>query len=67
MKVGDLVRIQPWCKNKGALAIVVSVPPWSGEVDIRYLNPADNVQRSGGRGVKTANLILVSETNHTQN
>lgn len=59
MKVGDLVKIQTWCKNKGALAIVVGVPPWSGEVDIRYLNPAQ--AEGDGRGAKTANLILISE------
>tara|TARA_A200000159_G_scaffold143055_1_gene147025 strand:+ start:10575 stop:10784 length:210 start_codon:yes stop_codon:yes gene_type:complete len=60
MKVGDLVRIKPWCKNKGALAIVIGVPPWNGEVDIRYLDPADAVHSGRGRA-KTANLTLVSE------
>lgn len=59
MKVGDLVRIKPWCKNKGALAVVVGVPPWSGEVDIRYLDPTQ--AEGNGRGAKTANLTLVSE------
>lgn len=59
MKIGDLVQIQKWCKNKGALAVVVAVAPWANEVSIRYLDPAQAVD-GGGRAM-TANLILLSE------
>ena len=59
MKVGDLVKIEKWCKNKGALAVVVHVPPWKGEVYIKYL---DGTQSTNGNGMaRTSNLILVSE------
>ena len=59
MQVGDLVKIERWCKNKGALAIVVRVPPWKGEVYIRYL---DGTQSTNADGMaRTKNLILVSE------
>ena len=60
MKVGDLVKIQRWCKNKGALAIVVGVPPWRGDVYIRYLDSGQSANENGM--VRTTNLILVSES-----
>lgn len=60
MKVGDLVKIQRWCKNKGALAIVVGVPPWRGDVYIRYLDSRQSTNENGM--VRTTNLILVSES-----
>ena len=60
MKVGDLVKIQRWCKNKGALAIVVGVPPWRGDVYIRYLDSRKSAHENGM--VRTTNLILVSES-----
>ena len=63
MQVGDLVKIQTWCKNKGELAVVTRVPPWKGEVYIEYLNPS--AKRKGDGSVqnmaRTGNLILVSE------
>lgn len=38
MKVGDLVRIKNWCKNKGKLAIVAELSPFSrGEVKIQII------------------------------
>ena len=58
MKVGDLVRIAPYCQNKGELAIVTDVPPWKGEVTIRYLDPFRSTM--GERKAITSNLILVS-------
>lgn len=60
MKVGDLVQIQKWCKNKGALAIVVGVPPWRGDVYIRYLDGRQSTNENGM--VRKTNLILVSES-----
>ena len=59
MKVGDLVKIQRWCKNKDALAIIVGVPPWRGDVYIRYLDGTQPTSEDGM--VRTTNLILVSE------
>ncbi len=58
MRVGDLVRIAPHCKNKGTLAIVTYVPSYKGEVRIRYLEPTQSADGSGL--VYTNNLILVS-------
>ena len=60
MKVGDLVKIQRWCKNKGPLAIVVGIPPWRGDVYIRYLDSRQSANENGM--VRTTNLILVSES-----
>ena len=31
MKVGDLVRIREWCKDKGKFAIVSELAPWGGQ------------------------------------
>ena len=58
MKVGDLVRIAPHCRFHGELAIVTDVPPWKGEVRIRYLEPRQSAEGSGL--AHTSNLILVS-------
>ena len=58
MKVGDLVRIAPHCRFHGELAIVTDVPPWKGEVRIRYLEPRQSAEGSGL--AYTSNLILVS-------
>jgi len=58
MKVGDLVRIAPHCKNKGTLAIVTYVPSYKGEVRIRYLEPTQSAE--GYDLVYTSNLISVS-------
>jgi hypothetical protein len=59
MKIGDLVRIAPYCKYHGELAIVTDVPPWKGEVKIRYLDPSKST--IGERSAIVSNLILVSE------
>ena len=58
MRVGDLVRIAPHCRFHGQLAIVTDVPPWKGEVKIRYLDPFRSTM--GERKALTSNLILVS-------
>ncbi len=41
MKVGDLVEIEKWCKNKGRRGIVIEVPEYLGCVKIRYLDTGD--------------------------
>ena len=41
MKVGDLVEIEKWCKNKGRRAIVIEVPEYLGCVKIRYLDTGE--------------------------
>ena len=41
MKVGDLVRIAPWCKGKGRMAIVIIVPQYLQTVRIAYLDTAE--------------------------
>ena len=58
MKIGDLVRLAPYCKNGGTLAIVTYVPPYRGEVKIRYLEPTQAT--STERDALISNLILVS-------
>ena len=60
MKIGDLVRIAPHCRFHGELAIVTDVPPWKGEVYIRYLGPTKAA--SDDRRAIISNLILVSGT-----
>jgi len=65
VKVGDLVRIAPHCKNGGALAIVVGVPEWKGEVKITFLNPTEKSSptvKGLQRWARTNNLILVNES-----
>lgn len=46
MKVGDLVRIAPWCKNKGRMAIVIIVYQYLQTVRIAYL---DTTEQSNAR------------------
>ena len=59
MKVGDLVKLEKWCKNKGRMAIVYRTEDWeSGGVWIKYL---DGLNEGDGYAVKQ-NLILVSES-----
>ena len=65
MNVGDLVRIKPHCANSGALAIVVGVPEWKGEVRITFLNPAERSSPTS-KGLQwwaqISNLTLVSKS-----
>ena len=59
MKVGDLVRIAPHCKNRGSLAIVTYAnPTWKSEVKVRYLNKDEAT--AGEHFALTSNLILLS-------
>jgi|TARA_R110000824_G_scaffold112791_1_gene262150 hypothetical protein len=41
MKVGDLVEIEKWCKNKGRRAIVIEAIEYMGCVKIRYLDTGE--------------------------
>jgi len=66
MKVGDLVKIAPHCKNKGQLAIVVRVETWERNgVWIKYF---DNIpgfhpeSRKGGSFAIRKNLEMVNES-----
>ena len=41
MKVGDLVEIEKWCKNKGRRGIVTEVPEYLNVVKIVYLDTGE--------------------------
>ena len=41
MKVGDLVEIEKWCKNRGRIGIVLEAKEYLGCVKIRYLDTGD--------------------------
>ena len=41
MKVGDLVQLESWCKNKGRTGIVIGVPAYLACVKIRYLDTGE--------------------------
>ena len=41
MKVGDLVEIEKWCKNKGRIGIVIESIEYMGCVKVRYLDTGD--------------------------
>jgi len=59
VRVGDLVKIQKWCKNKHRMAIVVRTEPWATNgcwikyVDMRPSETADGF-------AVNQNLILIS-------
>ncbi len=41
MKVGDLVELQKWCKNKGRRGVVIEAVEFMGCVKIRYLDTGE--------------------------
>ncbi len=41
MKVGDLVELEKWCKNKGRRGIVIEAKEYLGCVKIRYLDTGE--------------------------
>ena len=41
MKVGDLVEMEKWCKNKGRRGIVIEAHEFMGCVKIRYLDTGE--------------------------
>ena len=56
MKVGDLVEIEKWCKNKFRKAIVTEVPEYLACVKIVYLDTGE------GTTAMKDNLILLSSS-----
>jgi hypothetical protein len=64
MKVGDLVRVAPHCKNKGRVAIVMRTETWEPNgVWIKYLDgkPAGAYIPENGYAMKD-NLEVISES-----
>tara|TARA_R110000787_G_scaffold241624_1_gene347758 strand:+ start:633 stop:848 length:216 start_codon:yes stop_codon:yes gene_type:complete len=65
MKVGDLVKIAPHCKNKHRMAIVVRTETWErNAVWIKYMDlgvDASAIGRNDNGYARIANLILISE------
>ena len=67
MKVGDLVKIQKWCKNKHRTAIVVRIEEWDrAGVWIKYLDglPDNDGNRPDWKHgyVMRQNLALLSKS-----
>ena len=61
MKVGDLVKLAKWCKNKHRLAIITEVISWDNRmVKIQFIDELNNLAKLPGRALK-ANLILLEE------
>ena len=70
MRVGDLVEIASWCKNKGRKALVVEAPEWDMNcVRIMYLDqhPAATEQLGlfGSRAMRQ-NLVLLSSSEKSE-
>ena len=59
MKVGDLVEIEKWCKNKGRRGIVTEVPQYLNVVKIVYLDTGEI------SNPMIANLILLSSVDNS--
>ena len=56
MKVGDLVEIEKWCKNKYRKAIIMEVPEYLTCVKIVYLDTGEI------SNAMIANLKVLSES-----
>ena len=56
MKVGDLVEIEKWCKNKFRKAIVVEVPEYLTCVKLVYLDTGESTT------AMKSNLKVLSES-----
>ena len=59
MKVGDLVEIEKWCKNKGRRGIVTEVPEYLSCVKLIYLDTAETTT------AMIDNLILLSSVDNS--
>ena len=55
MKIGDLVEIEEWCRNKGRRGIVIEAQEFMGCVKIRYLDTGES------SSALTDNLKVLSE------
>jgi len=64
VKVGDLVRIRPYCTNKGRLAVVIRVADWnSPSVWITYVDGGrGNCSDGKGSAALIRNLELLNES-----
>ena len=56
MKVGDLVQLESWCKNKGRRGIVTEAPEYLSCVKIVYLDTGEI------SNPMIANLKVISES-----
>jgi len=59
VKVGDLVEIQKWCRNKGRRGIVTEVPEYLSCVKMIYLDTAEITS------ALKDNLILLSSVDNS--
>ena len=60
MKVGDLVKLAKWCKNKHRPAIITEVISWDNSmVGIQYIDEQGLAEKPGI--ALKANLILLEE------
>ena len=55
-KVGDLVKIAPWCVDKGLTGVVTKVKPWSASQDVWAVLPGHSREKY----VQKNNLILIA-------
>ena len=55
-KVGDLVKIAPWCVDKGLTGVVTKVEPWSVSQDVYVCFPGHDREKY----VQKNNLILIA-------
>jgi hypothetical protein len=55
-KVGDLVKIAPWCLNKGLMGVVTRVKPWSASQDVWAVFPGQDREKY----IQKNNLILMA-------
>jgi len=55
-KVGDLVKVAPWCVNKGLTGVVTKVKPWSASQDVYVCFPGYDQEKY----VQKNNLILIA-------
>ncbi len=59
MKVGDLVEIEKWCKNKGRRGIVTEVPEYLNVVKMVYLDTGERTT------AMKDNLLLLSSVDNS--
>ena len=57
IKVGDLVKIAPWCVDKGLMGVVTRIKPYGVTQDVWVCFPGHSREKY----VQKANLILMAE------
>ena len=55
-KVGDLVKIAPWCLNKGLMGVGTKMKPWSASQDVWAVFPGHKREKY----IQKNNLILMA-------